>query len=92
MEDVLRMAGPYEYLKFEKAAKDYCSTKYETLKRWYDENLYPKATLDRFRCVSVSLFSHEATVLYPQRASVDYFLADLQVAMFQVCMDDNCSP
>jgi len=48
-EDVLRMAGPYADTRFQEAAMDYCGTKWETLQRWYSENLYPKADENRFR-------------------------------------------
>ena len=51
MEDVLRMGGPYEYMKFQKAATEYCGTKWDTLQSWYEEKLYPKADERRFGLV-----------------------------------------
>ena len=55
MEDVLRMGGPYEYMKFQKAATEYCGTKWDTLQSWYEEKLYPKADERRFRSVRLWL-------------------------------------
>ena len=49
MEDVLRMAGPYDYSKFEHAASEYCGTTWSTLERWYKENLFPFADKHRFK-------------------------------------------
>ncbi|XP_078285336.1 ectonucleoside triphosphate diphosphohydrolase 4 isoform X3 [Rhinoraja longicauda] len=39
-EDVLRMGGGYNVVKFTKAAKDYCATKWTVLKERFDRGLY----------------------------------------------------
>ncbi len=45
------MGGPYEYMKFQKAASGYCATNWDTLRGWYEKKLYPKADKNRFRFV-----------------------------------------
>ncbi|XP_069545579.1 ectonucleoside triphosphate diphosphohydrolase 7-like [Brachyistius frenatus] len=40
MEDVLRIGGPYSSEKYSQAAKDYCSTKWSTLKQRLDNQLF----------------------------------------------------
>ncbi|XP_008314463.1 ectonucleoside triphosphate diphosphohydrolase 4-like [Cynoglossus semilaevis] len=40
MEDVLRMGGQYDSQKYSRAAKDYCSTKWSTLKQRLDKQLF----------------------------------------------------
>lgn len=47
MEDVLRIGGVYDYEKFQKAAKNYCATRWSLLKEHYEKGLYSKA--DEFR-------------------------------------------
>ncbi|XP_078587377.1 ectonucleoside triphosphate diphosphohydrolase 4-like isoform X1 [Branchiostoma floridae x Branchiostoma japonicum] len=49
MEDVLRIGGKYEYKKFEKAASDFCSTRWSLLEDRYEKGLYPQADEYRFR-------------------------------------------
>ncbi|XP_069756298.1 ectonucleoside triphosphate diphosphohydrolase 4-like isoform X2 [Narcine bancroftii] len=39
-EDVLRMGGQYDGVRYTKAAKDYCATKWATLKDRFDLNLF----------------------------------------------------
>ncbi|XP_062927372.1 ectonucleoside triphosphate diphosphohydrolase 4-like isoform X3 [Mobula hypostoma] len=39
-EDVLRMGGQYDGIVYKKAAKDYCATKWATLKERFDRNLF----------------------------------------------------
>ncbi|KAK2817459.1 hypothetical protein Q5P01_025650 [Channa striata] len=39
-EDVLRIGGPYDSEKYSRAAKDYCSTKWSTLKQRLDSKLF----------------------------------------------------
>uniref|UniRef100_A0A3B4Y0E6 Ectonucleoside triphosphate diphosphohydrolase 7-like n=1 Tax=Seriola lalandi dorsalis TaxID=1841481 RepID=A0A3B4Y0E6_SERLL len=40
MEDVLRIGGQYDSDKYSRAAKDYCSTKWSTLKQRLDDQLF----------------------------------------------------
>ncbi|XP_074643292.1 ectonucleoside triphosphate diphosphohydrolase 4-like isoform X2 [Tubulanus polymorphus] len=49
MDDLLRMAGHYNYAKFIKSAKDYCTTKWPVLEAWYRKRLFPKADTARFQ-------------------------------------------
>lgn len=49
MEDVYRIGGMYEYSKFEKEARDFCSTSWSQLESRYKQNLYPKADAHRFK-------------------------------------------
>ncbi|XP_038071120.1 ectonucleoside triphosphate diphosphohydrolase 4-like isoform X1 [Patiria miniata] len=49
MEDVLRMGGMYEYVKFEKAAKDYCATRWSLIQEHQDKGLYTKADAHRLK-------------------------------------------
>ncbi|XP_064631569.1 ectonucleoside triphosphate diphosphohydrolase 4-like isoform X2 [Lineus longissimus] len=48
MDDVLRMPGKYDYIKFVKASKDYCATRWPVLEEWYKKKLFPKASMHRF--------------------------------------------
>ncbi|XP_067858147.1 ectonucleoside triphosphate diphosphohydrolase 4-like [Heptranchias perlo] len=49
-EDVLRMGGQYDAVKYIKAARDYCATKWTTLKERFDFNLFSShADLHRLR-------------------------------------------
>ncbi|XP_053214502.1 ectonucleoside triphosphate diphosphohydrolase 7-like isoform X2 [Panonychus citri] len=47
MEDVLKIGGKYNYFNFKKAASEYCSTDYVTLKDRFTKNLYPNADPSR---------------------------------------------
>ncbi|XP_077574977.1 ectonucleoside triphosphate diphosphohydrolase 7-like [Stigmatopora nigra] len=50
MEDVLRIGGQYESEKYSKAAKDFCATKWSTLKRRLDNKLFSQqADVDRLK-------------------------------------------
>ncbi|XP_077991971.1 ectonucleoside triphosphate diphosphohydrolase 4-like isoform X2 [Glandiceps talaboti] len=49
MEDVLRMGGPYDYVTFQKAAKNFCSSKWPVLEEHHKKGLYPKADEHRFK-------------------------------------------
>ncbi|XP_059508977.1 ectonucleoside triphosphate diphosphohydrolase 4-like isoform X2 [Stegostoma tigrinum] len=60
-EDVLRMGGHYDGVKYTKAAKDYCATKWATLKERFDLNLFSShADLHRlkYQCFK-SAWMHE---------------------------------
>ncbi|XP_060698221.1 ectonucleoside triphosphate diphosphohydrolase 4-like [Hemiscyllium ocellatum] len=60
-EDVLRMGGHYDGVKYTKAAKDYCATKWTTLKERFDLNLFSShADLHRlkYQCFK-SAWMHE---------------------------------
>uniref|UniRef100_UPI00398F80C0 ectonucleoside triphosphate diphosphohydrolase 4-like isoform X2 n=1 Tax=Pristiophorus japonicus TaxID=55135 RepID=UPI00398F80C0 len=47
-EDVLRIGGQYDAVKYTKAAKDYCATKWTTLKERFDRKLF-SSHADRHR-------------------------------------------
>ncbi|XP_078269491.1 ectonucleoside triphosphate diphosphohydrolase 4-like isoform X2 [Rhinoraja longicauda] len=49
-EDVLRMGSQYDGVRYAKAAKDYCATKWTTLKERFDRNLFSShADLNRLK-------------------------------------------
>lgn len=48
MEDVLRIGGPYNFSKFQQAAKEFCATRWPTLLSRYKNKLYPLADKKRF--------------------------------------------
>ncbi|XP_033633439.1 ectonucleoside triphosphate diphosphohydrolase 4-like isoform X1 [Asterias rubens] len=49
MEDVLRIGGMYNYVKFELAAKDYCATRWSLIQEHYVKGLYTKADAHRIK-------------------------------------------
>ncbi|XP_057698917.1 ectonucleoside triphosphate diphosphohydrolase 7-like isoform X1 [Corythoichthys intestinalis] len=50
MEDVLRIGGQYDSDKYSKAAKDFCATKWSTLKQRLDKKLFSQqADIDRLK-------------------------------------------
>lgn len=64
MEDVLRIGGRYNYKKFQKAARDYCSTRWSVLQDRFQRRIYPFADKKRlkyqcFKSAWMSVVLHE---------------------------------
>lgn len=64
MEDVLRIGGKYNYQQFQKAAKDYCSTRWSTLLNRFHQGVYTLADRKRlqyqcFKSAWMSVVLHE---------------------------------
>ncbi|ELU13735.1 hypothetical protein CAPTEDRAFT_169216 [Capitella teleta] len=49
MEDLLHIGGNYDQIKFHKAAKDFCSTRWSLVSEWKEKGLNPRADSNRYR-------------------------------------------
>lgn len=49
MEDVYRVGGHYDSIKFDKMSNDHCATRWAKLEEWFNKRYYPKSDAHRLR-------------------------------------------
>jgi len=49
MEDILKIGGKYNMIKFQHAAQNYCSTNWTQIEKWRSSTIFPRADNNRYR-------------------------------------------